>query len=82
METQRSGGLAWFIQQEGDSGVWPQALGLCFIDLVTDVEGKKLLLMDKDQSSLPDHVQSKDSAMAVRSMLHWPDQTELHTAQK
>lgn len=55
-------GLAWFIQQEGDAWVWPelipQALGLFFIDPVSDVEGKKLLLMDEDQSfPLPRPVQ-------------------------
>lgn len=75
-ETQRSGGLAWFIQQEGDSGMWPQALGLCFIDLVTDVEGKKLLLMDKDQSfPLPCPVQGLSHGCPVPAALVSPDRS-------
>lgn len=85
METQRSGGIAWFIQQEGDAGMWPellpQALGLFFIDLVSDAEGQKLLLIDKDQSFPLPHPAQGLSHGCVRSMLHWPDQIECHTAQ-
>lgn len=60
----------------------PQAPGLFFTDLVSEVEEKKLLLMNKDQSfPLPCAVQRlSHSCIAVRSTLHWPKQPELHTA--
>lgn len=66
-------------------GMWPellpQALGLFFIDLVSDAEGQKLLLMDKDQSfPLPRPAQGLSHG-CVCSMLHWPDQIEYHTDQ-